>query len=87
MNLPAKEEEITTNAKASQAKQANLHHTLEPKHKVGDKVLLCTKNININNILPKMKPLWMGLFTIISANYNCNNYSLDVCLYQSLNLI
>ena len=46
-----------TSAKASQAKQANLHCTLEPKHKVGDKVLLSTKNINIQNISPKMKPL------------------------------
>ena len=38
-----------TNAKASQAEQANLHFTPEPRHKVGDKVLLPTKNINIKN--------------------------------------
>ena len=65
-----------TNAKTSQAKQAkkaNLHHTLEPKHRVGDKVLLLTKNINLKNISPKMKPIWIRPFTILSANYNCNN--------------
>ena len=45
-----------TSAKASQTNQANLHHTLKTKHKVGDKVLFSTKNININNISPKMKP-------------------------------
>ena len=79
--------EALTSAKASQAKQANLHHILEPQHKVVDKVLLSTKNINIKNILPKMKPLWIGPFTLLSANYNCNNYSLDPSSNPSLNLM
>ena len=70
--------QVLTSAKASQAKQANLYRTLEPKHKLGDKVLLSTKNIDIKNVLRKMKALWVGPFTILSANYNCNNYSLDL---------
>ena len=76
-----------TSAKASQAKQANLHRTLEPTYKVGDKVLLSTKYINIKNISLKMKPLWIGPFTILLANYNRNNYSLDLLSDPSLNLI
>ena len=76
-----------TNAKTSQAKQANLYRTGEPQYKVRDKVLLSTKNSNIQNVSPKMKPLWIGLFTILSANYNCNNYSLDLSSDPSLNLI
>ena len=67
-----------TNAKDRQAKQANVHRTLKPQHKVGDKVLLSTKNMNIKNISYKMQPLWIGPFTILSANYNPNNYSLDL---------
>ena len=46
-----------TSAKARQAKQAKLHRIPEPRHKVGDKVLLSTKNINIKNVSLKMKPL------------------------------
>ena len=46
-----------TSAKANQANQTNLHHTLEPKHKVEDNVLLSINNINIKNVLLKMKPL------------------------------
>ena len=76
-----------TNAKANQAKRANLHCTTEPLHKIGDKVLLSTKDINIENILHKMQPLWIGPFTMLSANYNCNNYSLDLSSDPSLNLI
>ena len=79
--------EALTSAKASQAKQTNLHRTPEPKHKVGDKVFLSTKNININNVSLKMEPLWIGPFTILSANYNRNNYSLDLSSDLSLNLI
>ena len=51
------ESQALTRAKASPAKQANLYRTLEPKYKVGDKVLLFTKNINIKNVSLKMKPL------------------------------
>ena len=76
-----------TKAKASQAKQTNLHRTLEPQHKVKDKALVSTKNINIKNVSPKLKPVWIGLFTILSANYNCNNYSLDPSTDPSVNLI
>ena len=76
-----------TIAKTSQAKQANLHRTLEPQHKVGDKVLLSTNNIDIKNVSPKLKPLWIGLFTFLSANYNRNNYSLELFSDPSLNLI
>ena len=76
-----------TSAKASQAKQANLHSALEPKHKVRNKVLLSTKNINIKNISPKMKPLWMGPFTILSTNYNRHNYSFELSSDPSPNLI
>ena len=46
-----------TSAKPSQAKQANLHRTLEPQHQVGDKVLLSTKNINIKNESLQIKTL------------------------------
>jgi hypothetical protein len=89
---PASERHNTTSqaltqAKISQAKQANIHRTPEPQHKVGDQVLLSTKNINIQNTAPKMKPLWIGPFTILSANYNRNNYSLDLSTDPSLNLI
>ena len=45
-----------TNAKASEAKQTKLHQTLEPQHKVRNKVLLSTKNINIKNVSLKMIP-------------------------------
>ena len=76
-----------TNAKASEAKHANLHRTTESRHKVGDKELLPTKNINMKNVSSKMKPLWIGPFTILSANYNYNNYSLDLSSDSSLNLI
>ena len=38
---------VLTSAKASQAKQANLHGTLEPKHKVANKVLVSKNNINL----------------------------------------
>ena len=34
-----------------------------------------------------MKPLWIGPFTILSANYNCNDYSLDLSSDPGLNLI
>ena len=76
-----------TSSKASLAKQVNLHYTLEPKHQVEDKVSLCTKNINIKNTLHKMKPLCIGPITILSANYNCNNYSLYLLSDPSLYLI
>ena len=75
-----------TEVKDSQAKQANLYWTPEPQHKVGEKVFLSTKNINIKNASPKMKPLWIRPFTIQSANYNGNNYSLDLYTDPSLNL-
>ena len=41
-------------------------------------ILLSTNNINLKNISLKMKPLWIGPFAILSANYNRNNYSLDL---------
>ena len=34
-----------------------------------------------------MKPLWIGLFIILSANDHCKNYSLDLYSDQSPNLI
>ena len=34
-----------------------------------------------------MKSLWIGPFTILLANYNHNNYTLDLSTDQSLNLI
>ena len=75
-----------TNAKASQAKQANLHHALQPQHKITDKVLLSTKNIKFKNISPKIKLVWIGPLTILSATDNRNNYSLDLSSDPSLNL-
>ena len=61
---PATEQHYATsstlpNAKASQAKQAkqaNLHCTLQPQHNVGDKVLVSSVNINIEPESRKMKP-------------------------------
>ena len=76
-----------TYTKARQVKQANLHHTPEPRNKLGDKVLLSTKNINIQNVLSKMKPLWIGPFPILLANSYRNIYSLDLSSKPSLNLI
>ena len=73
--------------KASLAKQTNLHCTLEPEYKIGNKVLLSTKNINIKNVSPKMKPLWIVPFTILLANYNCNNCSLHLSRDLSWNLM
>ena len=75
-----------TNAKAILAKKRNLHWTLDPQHKVRDKVLVSTKNMKMKNILVQMHPFWMGRFTILSANYNCNNNSLDLSSDSSLNL-
>ena len=76
-----------TNAKPSQAKHANLHHAPEPWHKVIDIVLLSTKYINIKKVLHKMKCLCMEPFPILWANYNYNNYSLDLSSNPSLNHI
>ena len=76
-----------TNAKVSSAKQANLHGPSEHQNKVRDQVLLSTKKMNYQNVLPKMKSLWIGPFTILSANYYCNNYGLDFSSNPSLNLI
>ena len=60
--------EASTNAKASHANPGNLNWTLEPAHKVGDKVLLSTNNIYIKIVLPKMKPPRTGPFIILSPN-------------------
>ena len=76
-----------TNAKATHAKQVNLIRTLEPQHKIRDNVLLFTWNINIKHTSPKMKPLWIGLLTILSTKYNHYNYSLDLSTDPSLNLM
>ena len=76
-----------TSGKASQVNQANLHRTLGPTNKVGDKILLSTKYIHIKNVLYKMKPLGIGTFTILSANYESNTYSLDLSSDPSLNII
>ena len=43
--------------------------------------------MNIKKVLAAMKPLWIGPFTILSENYNRNNYSLDLSSDPSLNLI
>ena len=75
-----------TNATASQVKIVNLQRTPEPLPKVVDKVFLSIKNIYLKNVSPSMKPLWIGLFTIPSANYNYNNYSLDLSTNLSVNL-
>ena len=76
-----------SSAKASQAKQVNLYRATEPWHKVGNKVLFSTKNINVENVSHQMKHFWIGPFTILLANYKCNNNSLDLSSDLSLNLI
>ena len=43
-----------TNAKVSEAKQANLHRTTEPQYNVRDNVLLAIENIHIKDVLQKM---------------------------------
>ena len=45
------------------------------------------QNINIKNVSSEMKPLLIGQFIILSANYNRKNYSLDLSLDLSLSLI
>ena len=76
-----------TNAKGSYDMQVNLYWTPESRYKVGDKVLVCTKNLDIKNVSREMKPLWIVVFTILSANYGCNNSTLDLSIDSSLNLI
>ena len=75
-----------TNAKASQAKEGNLHQTPESQHRVRDKVLLYSEHFVIKHVLQKMKPGWIRPVTILSAHYNHHKYSLDQSLDQSLNL-
>ena len=38
------------------------------------------------NVLPKMKPLWIGPFTILLVNYNRNKYSWDISGVPSVHL-
>ena len=75
------------NANASHVKDENFHRTSEPPYKVADKVLVSTKNIDIQQLLLKMIPLWIALFTILSVKYNSNTYRLDFATDLSLNLI
>ena len=67
-----------TNSKARIGKQANLHETFEPQYQVEDQVLLSTKNVIIERRSMKINPLWIGPFTIASANNNRNNYGLEI---------
>ena len=76
-----------TNAKACNVKQVNMQQTLEPQYKVRDKVLESTKDINIQNVSAKIKPVWIGLFTILSANYYPNNYSLDLSIDPGMSFV
>ena len=75
-----------TNDRACYAKQANLPQSPEPQHKVGNKVLVSTTNINIKNVSTKLKSPCTGPITILLANYKCNNYSLYLSRDPSLNV-
>ena len=65
-------------AKAIQPKQVNLQYTPEPQYNVGDKVLLATNNIYINNVLHKMKHPWLGPCMILLIDYICTNDTVDL---------
>ena len=91
-NQPASEyhnftSQALTNTKGSKAKQANLRRTSELLYNIGVRVLLSTNNINIKKVSLKMKPIWIGLLTITTANYINNHYSLNLSTDPSQNVI
>jgi hypothetical protein len=74
-------------AKQEQARYANKRKTKEPLLSTGQLVLLSTENINIPNVAPKVKPRWIGPFPVIRADYQRNNYQLNLSSQQDLSLI
>ena len=67
-----------TNARTWIAMLVNIHQSTEPHHMVKDKRLVPIKNIDIKIISPKTNLFWIGLFTILFANYTHNHDSLDL---------
>ena len=45
---------------------------------MGQKVMLSSQNINLQNVNKKMKPRWLGPFPITQVDYNRNNYTLNL---------
>ena len=65
-------------AKERQSLQANRRSNQPPRWKIGQKVMLSLQNINLPNVNKKMKPRWLGSFSITQVNYNRNNYTLNL---------
>ena len=68
-------------AKTVQAHNANKHRRPEPKYKVGDKVMLDSRNIRHrikkNSRSAKFYPRYIGPFKIIKAKPDSSNYKLE----------
>src|SRR5437868_7318146 len=69
-------------AKTVQAHYANKHRCPEPKYKVGDKVMLDSRNIRHrikkNGRSAKFYPQFLGPFKIIQARPETSNYKLKL---------
>jgi len=69
-------------AKTVQAHHANKHRRPEPKFKVGDKVMLDSRNIRHrlkkNGLSAKFYPRFLGPFKIIKAKPETSNYKLEL---------
>ena len=80
-NLKAIRNSTRTNlakAKIDQAKQSNKRRRPAPDYNIGDKVLLSTKNLPLATSYRKTSPTWIGPLTIISANLDTDNYTLEL---------
>ena len=80
-------------AKERQSFQANKRRRQPPRWKIGQKLILSSQNMNLPNDNKKMKPMWVGPYSITQVNYQCNNYKLDftsnsdVChIYKTLHI-
>ena len=63
-------------AKISQAIQSNKPRGPAPEFRVGDQVLLSTKNLPLATSYRKIAPEWLGPLTITSAYQQTRNYTL-----------
>jgi hypothetical protein len=76
--------ENLTQAKHKQILHANKHRTASPNYKVGDKVLLSTKNLPERYQNNKLTPRWFGPFTITNVYEWRQSYELDLSEYPDL---
>jgi len=70
-----------------QAHNANKRRTEEPRLNIRQLVLLSSKNINVPNKAPKLKPRCLGSFPVSSTDYQCKNCGLDLTSKPELSLI